>query len=180
MGCGSCSSGGCGTGSDGLPKGCKNNGACKSGGCNKLNVFDWLANMELPGGQAPFDIIEVRFKNGRKEFYKITDDSEFFVGDIIAVEASPGHDIGVVSSTGELVRLQMRKKGSNPNSPEIKKVYRKARTSDVQKWHEAQELEKETMYKARTFAVSLNLNMKIANFYQFPIYHYMEMMLPNI
>ncbi len=163
MGCGSCSSGGCGSDSDGLPKGCKNNGACKSGGCNKLNVFDWLANMELPKGQAVFDIIEVRFKNGRKEFYKITDDSEFFVGDIIAVEASPGHDIGVVSSTGELVRLQMKKKGSNPTSPEIKKVYRKARTTDVQKWHEAQELEKETMYKARTFAVSLNLNMKISD-----------------
>ncbi len=163
MGCGSCSSGGCGSNADGLPKGCKNNGACKSGGCNKLNVFDWLANMELPKGQAPFDIIEVRFKNGRKDFFKITDDSEYFVGDIIAVEASPGHDIGVVSSSGELVRLQMKKKGINTASPEIKKVYRKARTTDVQKWHEAQELEKETMYKARTFAVSLNLNMKISD-----------------
>lgn len=163
MGCGSCSSGGCGTSTDGLPKGCKNNGACKSGGCNKLNVFDWLANMELPKGQAAFDIVEVRFKNGRKDFFKITDGSEFFVGDIIAVEASPGHDIGVISTTGELVRLQMKKKGVSLASPDIKKVYRKARPADVQKWHEAQGLERETMYKARTFAVTLNLNMKISD-----------------
>ena len=163
MGCSGCSTGrGCST-SNGLPGGCRNNGSCGTGGCNKLNVFDWLANMELPGGQKNFDIMEVRFKNSRKDFFRNSDGMEFFVGDIIAVEASPGHDIGVVSLTGELVRMQMKRKGIRMDSPEIKKVYRKARPGDVQKWHEAQLLEKETMYKARTSASHLKLDMKISD-----------------
>ena len=163
MGCSGCSTGrGCST-SSGLPGGCRNNGSCGTGGCNKLNVFDWLANMELPGGQKNFDIMEVRFKNSRKDFFRNSDGMEFFVGDIIAVEASPGHDIGVVSLTGELVRLQMKRKGITTDSPDIKKVYRKARPGDIQKWHEAQLLEKETMYKARTSASQLKLDMKISD-----------------
>ena len=101
--------GNCGTTEDGLPKGCKNNGACGVGGCNhKMSVFDWLANMELPQGVKKFNIIEVRFKNGRKDFYKVDDDIEYYAGDIIALEAASGHDIGVVSMTGELVKLQMK------------------------------------------------------------------------
>lgn len=163
MGCAGCSTGrGCGSGDDGLPKGCRNNGACGTGGCNKLNVFNWLANMELAPSMEPFDVLEVRFKNSRKDFFKVPDGLEFFEGDILAVEASPGHDIGVVAAAGELARLQMKKKGI-VNNQELKKVYRKARQSDIQKWHEAQQLEPETMKKAREIALKLGLEMKISD-----------------
>jgi cell fate regulator YaaT (PSP1 superfamily) len=164
MGCSGCSTGrGCSTASTGLPGGCKNNGSCGAGGCNKLNVFNWLANMELPGGQPEFDIVEVRFKNSRKEFFRNVNTLQLNVGDVIAVEASPGHDIGIVSISGELVRLQMKKQKVNPDSPEIKKVYRKAKQTDIEKWQEAQGLEQATMYRARTFAVKLGLQMKISD-----------------
>lgn len=158
MACGSC-----GTGENGLPAGCKNNGACGVGGCGKLTVFDWLANMELPRGVAPFNIIEVRFKNGRKEYYKKEPNEEYFQGDIVATEASPGHDIGVVSLTGELVRLQLKKHNLRIDSPEIKKVYRKAKPTDIEKWQAAQKLESATMYRARTMALELKLKMKISD-----------------
>ena len=146
-----------------LPGGCNNNGSCGAGGCNKLNVFDWLANMELPSGQAAFDIVEVRFKNSRKDFFRNVNNLQLHVGDVIAVEASPGHDMGVVSIAGELVRLQMKKRGVSPSSEEIKKVYRKAKPNDIDKWQEAQTLEKATMYRARTIAINLNLQMKISD-----------------
>ncbi|MFI5150755.1 MAG: stage 0 sporulation family protein [Bacteroidia bacterium] len=163
MGCSGCSTGrGCDTVSN-TPAGCKNNGSCGSGGCNKLNVFDWLANMELPGGQAPFDIVEVRFKNSRKEFFRNVNNLPLVAGEAVAVEASPGHDMGTVTLTGELVRLQMKKRTVDPASPEIRKLYRKARQNDIDKWKEAQQLENNTMYKARTIAVRLGLNMKISD-----------------
>jgi hypothetical protein len=114
-----------------LPGGCKNNGSCGTGGCNKLNVFNWLANMELPGGQPEFDIVEIRFKNSRKEFFKNVNNLQLNVGDVVAVEASPGHDIGIISISGELVRLQMKKSKVDPTSLEIKKVYRKAKQADI-------------------------------------------------
>jgi cell fate regulator YaaT (PSP1 superfamily) len=164
MGCSGCSSGrGCSTAAPGLPGGCRNNGSCGTGGCNKLGVFDWLAGMELPHGQKPFEIVEVRFKNSRKEFYRNTEGLELNVGDVIAVESSPGHDMGVVSLTGELVKMQMKKKGIAFDSPEIKKVYRKAKQTDIQKWQEAQSLEFETMHKARKIAVGLGLQMKLSD-----------------
>lgn len=164
MGCSGCSTGrGCSTASTGLPGGCKNNGSCGAGGCNKLNVFNWLANMELPGGQPEFDIVEIRFKNSRKEFFRNVNNLQLNVGDVVAVEASPGHDIGIISISGELVRLQMKKQKLDPASAEIKKVYRKAKQSDIEKWQEAQGLEQATMYRARTFAVKLGLQMKISD-----------------
>src|SRR5688572_9074623 len=102
MGCGNCGkSGGCGT----LPAGCRNNGSCGIGGCDKLEVFDWLAGMHTNTGAEP-EFVEVRFKNTRKEIFKNSDNLELNVGDTIAVEALTGHDIGVVSLTGELVRFQ--------------------------------------------------------------------------
>lgn len=163
MGCSGCSTGrGCGS-SNGLPSGCRNNGSCGTGGCNKLNIFDWLANMELPGGQQPFDVAEIRFKNSRKEFFRNVNNLPLSTGDVVAVESSPGHDMGIISMTGELVRLQMKKKGLDPNLPEMKKIYRKAKQQDIDKWQEAQRLESATMYKARTIAVSLNLQMKISD-----------------
>lgn len=164
MGCSGCSTGrGCSTASNGLPGGCKNNGSCGAGGCNKLNVFDWLANMELPSGQSTFDCVEIRFKNSRKEFFRNVNALQLNVGDVVAVEASPGHDMGVVSISGELVRLQMKKRNVNPGSEEIKKIYRKAKPVDIEKWQEAQSLEQATMYRARTIAVKLNLQMKISD-----------------
>ncbi|MFN5494128.1 MAG: stage 0 sporulation family protein [Bacteroidota bacterium] len=158
----SCNS--CGTGSDGLPKGCRNNGACGHGGCNtKLAVFDWLSNMHDAPGVENFPIVEVQFKNSRKEFFKKEGDIHLYKGDIVAVEASSGHDVGVVSMTGDLVRLQMKKRGVKIDAPEIKKIFRKARQADIDKWQAARELEVTTMYKARTIAVKLGLQMKISD-----------------
>jgi cell fate regulator YaaT (PSP1 superfamily) len=156
MGCSSCSS------NNGLPGGCKNNGACGTYGCNKLDVFDWLAGMEVPLGQKAFDIVEVRFKNSRKGFYRVASGMELFPGDVVAVEASPGHDIGVVSIVGELVRMQMKRKDVKDNY-EIKKVFRKAKQEDIEKWQEARKLEQDTMMRARTIARSLDLQMKISD-----------------
>jgi cell fate regulator YaaT (PSP1 superfamily) len=119
--------------------------------------------MSLPGGQTPFDMVEVRFKNSRKDFFRNVNGLGLNVGDVIAVEASPGHDIGIVSLTGELVRLQMKKKGVNFDSEEIKKIYRKAKQQDIDKWREGQSLEVATMYKARTIALQLGLQMKLSD-----------------
>jgi cell fate regulator YaaT (PSP1 superfamily) len=161
MGCSS----GCGTTStNGIPAGCNNNGSCGTAdGCNKLTVFDWLGNMSLPAGQKPFDVIEVRFKNSRKEFYRNTNNLALHVGDAIAVEATSGHDIGTVSLTGELVRLQLKKKNISSESDEIRKIYRKARQTDIDKWKEARSLEVDTMYRARTIALRLGLQMKLSD-----------------
>jgi len=157
MGCSSCgSAGGCGS----------NGGGCsKSGSCSnfKLNVFDWLSDIELPHGQEPFDCVEVRFKNSRKEFFRNVNDLTLHVGDVIAVEANSGHDIGTVSLTGELVKKQMRKHKVAYDSEEVKKVYRLAKKSDIDKWISAQKQEVDTMYKARTIALQQGLEMKISD-----------------
>jgi cell fate regulator YaaT (PSP1 superfamily) len=157
MGCASCSNSG------GVPRGCKNNGTCSSGGCNKLGVFDWLANMTLPAGQSQFDIVEVRFKNSRKAFYRNTHNIALQVGDVVVVEASPGHDVGVVSIVGELVRIQLKKKAPGFKPHEARKIYRKASQEDITLWKEARELEFDTMHKARKLAIALNLDMKISD-----------------
>lgn len=158
MGCSSCS-----TGKDGQPKGCKNNGTCGTDGCNKLTVFDWLSDVELPGGQEAFDCVEVRFKNSRKEFFRNTEKLSLSIGDIVATEASPGHDIGIVTLTGELVRVQMKKKKTDPSSKEVGKVYRKASQKDIDVWQEAREREDAMKVKARQIAIRLNLKMKISD-----------------
>jgi cell fate regulator YaaT (PSP1 superfamily) len=158
MGCNSCSSGG------GTPKGCRNNGTCGTSGCNKFTVFDWLANMDLPDGQKPFDWVEVRFKNGRKEFYKNVHDLTLQIGDVVAVESSPGHDVGAVSIIGDLVRVQMnRKKFDYNNQALLKKVYRKANQRDIDLWTEARNREQETMYQSRVIAAQMGLDMKISD-----------------
>lgn len=160
MGCSS----GCGTGTNGVPAGCNSNGSCGTAdGCNKLTVFDWLGNMSLPDGQEPFDIVEVRFKNSRKEFFRNTNKLSLNVGDVIAVEANSGHDMGTVSLTGELVKLQLKKRNVNFDTVEIRKIYRKARQTDIDKWKEAQSLEVDTMYRARTIALRLGLEMKLSD-----------------
>ena len=157
MGCSSCSSG-----ANGLPGGCKNNGACGTYGCNKLEVFDWLAGMELPIGLKPFDIVEVRFKNSRKGFYRNTGNLELYAGDVVSVDVSPGFDVGVVSLTGELVKIQMKRKDSKDNY-EVKKVLRKATEDDINRWQEGRKLEQNTMMRARTIARDLRLEMKLSD-----------------
>ncbi len=158
MGCSSCGSeGGCGSSDRG---GCSKSGSCSS---YKLNVYDWLKDIELPHGQKMFDCVEVRFKNSRKEFYRNVDELSLNVGDVVAVEAMSGHDIGTISLTGELVKKQMRKNKVAFDSEEVKKIYRLAKKGDIDKWFEAQNLEKETMYKARTIAIEQGLQMKISD-----------------
>lgn len=144
------------------PAGCGNKGACSTGTCNKLNVFDWLSNMELPGGMSACSIVEVRFKNSKKEFFNNVNNLDLRVGEAVAVEASPGHDMGVISLTGELVRLQLKKKGIKETG-EFKKIYRKAKQNDIEKWEEAQKLEDPTMHEARRMAIRLGLSMKISD-----------------
>lgn len=156
MGCSSCS-----TGKDGSPGGCQNNGVCGSSGCNKLNVHDWLHDMELPMGQALFPIVEIRFKGTRKEFFRNAENIPLRSGDVVAVESSPGHDIGIVSLCGELVRLQMKKKNVTEDAADIKAIYRLAKPVDIEKWNEAKELEQDALFKTRAFAKRLKLNMKV-------------------
>ncbi len=159
MGCSGCSSSrGCST----IPNGCKSNGNCGSGGCNKLDVFDWLTGVS-GGVSAMFDVVEVRFKNSRKEYYRNTDKIQLLKGEVVATEALSGHDIGVVSLTGELVRSQLKKNKIEPSSRDIKKVYRKASQADVEKWIEAQALENEAKKYARKQADALGLNMKVSD-----------------
>jgi cell fate regulator YaaT (PSP1 superfamily) len=166
MGCGSCSSGGgCGSSSKlgTVPAGCNNNGTCMTSGCNKLDVYDWLSDMDLPSNYKPFNIIEVRFKGSRKDFFVNTDNLYLEMGEMVAVEPSTGgYDIGHVSLTGELVRLQLKKNNVNPETVE-KKIYRKANEADVAKYNAAKELEWETMHKARKLALDLGLSMKISD-----------------
>ena len=158
MACTSCS-----TADGGAPKGCKNNGTCGTDSCNKLTVFDWLSNMSAPNGETPFDCVEVRFKNGRKEFYRNTEKLTLSIGDIVATVASPGHDIGIVTLTGELVRVQMKKKGVNPESTEIPKVYRKASQKDIDIWSAARDREEPMKVRARELAIYQKLEMKISD-----------------
>lgn len=159
MACTNCSTGA----KDGTPRGCKNNGTCGTDSCNKLTVFDWLGNMNLPNGETPFDCVEVRFKNGRKEFYRNTEKLTLSIGDIVATEASPGHDVGIVTLTGELVKIQMKKKGVNHTSPEVAKIYRKASQKDIDIWSNARDKEEPMKVRAREIAIALKLEMKLSD-----------------
>lgn len=159
MSCNSCS-----TGADGQPKGCKNNGTCGTDSCNKLTVFDWLSNMSLPDGETVFPAVEVRFKNGRKHFYKNTENLTLSIGDIVATQAKSGHDIGMVTLTGELVKIQMKKKGVDLDDPEnVLKIYRKASQRDIDIWQQSRDKEEPMKVRARQFAIDLNLQMKISD-----------------
>ena len=158
MGCSSCS-----TKTGDISPGCKNNGTCGTSGCNKLNVYDWLSDMELPEGQKPFNIVEVRFKGSRKEFFRNGEYLPLKTGDVVAVEGNPGHDIGTVSLAGELVRFQLKLNGLEEDSPLIKALYRLAKPADIEKWDAVKAMEVETMYRARSIALNLNLKMKLSD-----------------
>lgn len=159
MGCSTCSTN---TGGE-IAAGCQNHGNCSTGGCNKLNVYDWLSDMTLPEGVKPFNIIEVRFKGSRKEFFRNSENISLKTGDVVAVEGSPGHDIGTVSLAGELVRIQMKLNQVEEDAPTIKAFYRLARPADIEKWEAVKTREVETMYRARSIALSLNLKMKLSD-----------------
>jgi cell fate regulator YaaT (PSP1 superfamily) len=158
MGCGSCSTGGgC------SPAGCKSNGSCLTNGCSKLDVYDWLSHMDMPTNYKPFGVIEVKFKGSRKEFFLNHDNIYLEAGELVVVEAATGgFDVGHVSITGELVRMQMVKRRVKEDDV-VKKIYRKATITDVEKWKAAKGMEWETMHKARTLALELNLSMKLSD-----------------
>ncbi|KQC30547.1 PSP1 domain-containing protein [Flagellimonas eckloniae] len=158
MGCSSCS-----TGKDGQPRGCKNNGTCGTDGCNKLTVFDWLSNMSLPNGQKPFDCVEVRFKNSRKGFFRNTENLPLAIGDVVATQAKSGHDIGIVTLTGELVKVQMKKKKVAFDDESVLKIYRKASQRDIDIWQKCRDKEPEIQKRSREIAISLKLQMKLSD-----------------
>ncbi len=157
MGCSSCAT------KDGQPNGCKNNGTCGTDGCNKLTVFDWLSNMSLPNGATPYNFVEVRFKNGRKEYLKNTENLSLQIGDVVATQAMAGHDIGLVSLTGELVRIQVKRKKISTKPEDVKKIYRKASQKDIDIWQTARDKEEAMKVRARQLAIALKLEMKISD-----------------
>lgn len=133
--------------------------------CAQMHAYNWTDTFgDLPSPD-PFDLVEVRFKNTHKDFFRLpTDTNETFeCGDIVAVEGNSGHDIGIICLRGELARMQAKNKGIDPLSPQIKKVYRKARPNDIDKWLETIRIEKETQRRARVIAAELGLDMKINN-----------------
>ncbi|HAE66357.1 MAG TPA: hypothetical protein DCS36_02780 [Sphingobacterium sp.] len=132
-------------------------------GCNKLDVYDWLSDMDMPSNYKPFNIVEVRFKGSRKDFFINVDNTYLEMGEMVVVEPSTGgYDVGHVSLTGELVRLQLKKNNVTPEMV-TKKIYRKPNEMDVEKYNAAKDLEWETMHKARKLALDLGLSMKISD-----------------
>ncbi len=157
MGCSSCS-----TGKDGKPSGCNSNGGCSTGGCNRLNTYDWLASLDIQDTDG-FDLVEVSFKNGaRKAFYHNEPHTRAIIGDMVVVDGGNGYDIGRISLTGELVRLQMKKKKVNEDAP-LTSVIRIANERDLERLDEARSKEKRTLIRARAIARTLNLDMKIGD-----------------
>ena len=138
--------------------GCENVDTC--GNSYKLSVFDWLSNIDNPAS-AKTDFVEVRFKNDRKAFYKNIHHLPLHIGSVVTVESNPGHDIGVVSLTGELVKIQMKKKKASEENP--LKIYRLANQKDIEVWQNAREKENDVKVEARKIAYSLNLAMKITD-----------------
>lgn len=153
---------GCTVSSNGSPSGCKNNGGCSTGGCNRLNTYDWLTAMDIEDVE-PFDIVEVSFKNGaRKDFYRNQGHTRAITGDMVVVETGNGLDVGRITLSGELVRLQMRKKKASEDEV-LHGVIRQANKRDLERMAEARELEMPTMVRARVIARTLGLDMKIGD-----------------
>jgi cell fate regulator YaaT (PSP1 superfamily) len=162
MACSSCSSGGgCSTSKVG---GCGSKGGCSSGGCTRLNVFDWLADVDMPSDFRGFDCVEVRFKGGRKEFFRNDKNLPLVTGDAVVVEAAgSGWHLGHVSLKGELVRLQMRKKKVPTDSRDIRPILRVATPDDEERWQAVRDLENGTMFRARAVVDELRLKMKLSD-----------------
>jgi len=158
MGCGSC-----GNNNGSHSPGCGNNGACSTGSCNKLNVYNWLTDMVLPEDYEPFNIVEVRFKGSKKQFYKNVNHLELFTGDIVIVDSDVGYDVGEVSLAGELVKLQLKKYGIDENNSEMRTIRNLANEDEIEKYQKFKDIEQESLEKARTIALQLRLKMKISD-----------------
>lgn len=158
MGCGSC-----GNNNGSHSPGCGNNGACSTGSCNKLNVYNWLTDMVLPEDYEPFNIVEVRFKGSKKQFYKNVNHLELFIGDKVIVDSDFGYDVGEVSLSGELVKLQLKKYGIDENNSEMRSIKNVANEGELEKYQKFKDIEQESLEKARTIALQLRLKMKISD-----------------
>lgn len=155
MGCGSCGTG--------KPNGCKSNGGCSTGSCNRMNVYDWLANLPFSDPESSCKIIEISFNRGsRKEFYRNATLQFFEKGDYVTVEGVSGFDVGEVSLTGELVRLQMKKKGVDEFSADLKKILRRSTDKDLELYHQNKAREPEALMRSRAISRQLNLLMKLS------------------
>lgn len=158
MGCGSC-----GNNNGSHSPGCGNNGACSTGSCNKLNAYNWLTDMVLPEDYEPFNIVEVRFKGSKKQFYKNVNHLELFTGDKVIVDSDVGYDVGEVSLAGELVKLQLKKYGIDENNSEMRTIKNVASEEEIEKYQKFKDIEQESLEKARTIALQLRLKMKISD-----------------
>ena len=133
---------------------------CECQSCSKVTSTNWMAGIRQPTDR-PFDCVEVRFKNNHKEFYRLPDGLEVTEGDVVAVEGQPGHDVGIVSLTGELCRLQMRKHRINPESESIKKLFRRAKEADIDRWADTIKEERAALLRTRRIVADLGLDMKV-------------------
>jgi cell fate regulator YaaT (PSP1 superfamily) len=158
MGCGSC-----GNNNGSHSPGCGNNGSCSTGSCNKLNVYNWLTDMVLPEDYQPFNIVEIRFKGSQKKFYKNVKNLELYTGDRVIVDSDIGYDIGEVSLSGELVKLQLKKYGVDENNAEMRTIRSLANEFELKKYQEYKDIEQKTLEQARTIALQLRLQMKISD-----------------
>ncbi|MFZ1329086.1 MAG: regulatory iron-sulfur-containing complex subunit RicT, partial [Chitinophagaceae bacterium] len=157
----SCTS--CSTSSNGKPGGCKSNGGCSTGGCNRMNTHDWLRNLPMSDVASACKVMEVSFSQGtRKDFYRNPNLQLYEKGDLIAVEGISGFDVGEVSLTGEIVRLQMKKRNVKEDNPEMKKVLRVATDRDIEIWKQNKAREPEAVIRSRAIARQLKLDMKIS------------------
>ncbi len=155
MGCGSCGTG--------KPNGCKSNGGCSSGGCNRLNVHDWLANLPIADMDNSCNVVEVSFKQGsRKEFFRNLTGQYFEKGELVTIEGVNGFDVGEVSLSGELVRIQMNKRGVKENSDEIKKILRRSSERDIETFRISKDREPAVQARSRELAIQFNLQMKLS------------------
>jgi len=158
MGCGGCS-----TGSHQQPSGCKSNGGCSSGGCNRLNVHDWLRNLPFHDPNSSCKVVEISFKQGsRKDYFRNPSLHSYEKGDMVTVEGVGGFDVGEVSLTGELVRLQLKKKSLDEFNPEMKKILRLSSERDLESFHQQKAREKEVLARSRAAARQLKVPMKLS------------------
>ena len=154
MGCGSCGI---------KPNGCKSNGGCNTGSCNRLNTYDWLYNMPVADIDSSCKVIEVSFNNGsRKDFFRNVTLQQFEKGDMVSVEGVSGFDVGEVSLTGEIVRLQMKKRNVKEENPEMKKILRRSSDRDLEIWKQNKAREPQAIIRSRAIARQLKLEMKIS------------------
>ncbi len=157
MSCSNCHTAG------GKPNGCKSNGGCSSGGCNRMNAYDWLRNLPIASVDSSCKVVEVSFNKGsRKDYFRNSTLQPFEKGELISVEGISGFDIGEVSLTGEIVRLQMKKRGVKEENPEMKKILRRSSDRDIDLWKQNKSREPEAVIRSRAIAKQLKLDMKIS------------------